>query len=170
MYLYVIYSKKQNNDYEERLVKPRHSPLILTAQELEFSQMFSPAKPTGRTPERHHPTNSGSSPGSVRSSNLSPSSMSSGQMASNSEDTEGDNSSDAYKQLVRNLNNHPLSSVPAGRVNAVDEFFNRSVCYHLFGGKNNQISIFRLFKSRLKPTRVQNKRVLTSSNNCLTWI
>jgi len=103
-------------------VKPRHTPLILTAQELEFSQLFN-AKKQSLSPCSQR--TSGSSPS--LSSSLSPNSSSSGGVVKSV--TEGDlnlfdiNTSDAYKQLVKNLNNHPLSTSVASKT-TVDDLFN----------------------------------------------
>jgi hypothetical protein len=115
-----------------------HHPMILTAQELEFSQLYSQNSSSmvaakTRTPDR--PVAGGnmnarlnnsldSSPGSsVNSSSSSCSRHSSSSLGNvvNCEDM--DNASDAYKQLVKNLSNHPLSSAPhvAAQYSSLDD-------------------------------------------------
>lgn len=99
-------NKKPNLFNTEVKVQPRQTPVILTAQELEFNQLFN--KKQSVSPS------SGSSPS--LSASLSP--TSNGVVKSI---TEGDlnllNSSDAYKQLVKNLSSHPLSRPDKTTVN-----------------------------------------------------
>ena len=116
-------SPKQGIDLMDMLNKkpnqPRQqAPLVLTAQELEFNQLFN--KKQSVSPS------SGSSPS--LSTSLSP--TSNGVVKSI---TEGDlnllNSSDAYKQLVKNLNNHPLSRSDK---TTVDDLFNSVIVSLLY--------------------------------------
>lgn len=125
-------NKKQNLFNTEVKVQPRQTPVILTAQELEFNQLFN--KKQSVSPS------SGSSPS--LSASLSP--TSNGVVKSI---TEGDlnllNSSDAYKQLVKNLSNHPLSRPDKTTVN--DLFNSVIVSFILFIYYYRTLNIVFLF-------------------------
>lgn len=88
---------------------PRHYPVILTAQELELTQMNKENKlfnALQKTPVSENKLNS-----------LSPSSCSShsctSECASDTSNADLGNSSEAYKQLIKNLSNHPLCTPPS---------------------------------------------------------
>lgn len=89
--------------------QPKHHPVILTAQELELSQINRPVNRLfaglNQTPD-------------LASKLKSPNSCGSNSCASECSSTSSDaaSNSQAYKQLIKNLSNHPLctpSSVPA---------------------------------------------------------
>lgn len=145
-------SPKQGIDLMDMLNKkpnpPRQqAPLVLTAQELEFNQLFN--KKQSVSPS------SGSSPS--LSTSLSP--TSNGVVKSI---TEGDlsllNSSDAYKQLVKNLNNHPLSRSDK---TTVDDLFNSVIAQKKVEEEKESSNVLKqllhLNLSEQKPNRINNK-------------
>lgn len=87
-----LFAGRTSPQSQQQTKHPKHFPLVLTAQELEMSQMLTQQKLT----KHKLPTNQ---------SELS-------RYAEISADSYG-NTSDAYKQLVKNLINHPLNSPSA---------------------------------------------------------
>jgi hypothetical protein len=91
---------------KSKQMSPKHHPMILTAQELEFSQLYSAKYRCSPDRANMRMNNSlDSSPSTTNSSRNNSSTCSSTNV-----NTDLDNSSDAYKQLVKNLSNHPLST------------------------------------------------------------
>lgn len=103
---------------------PRHFPQVLTVQELEMNQQLSSMKkkspsPKNKKPQHNHQKKSNNVSGSNNTSTASScSTTTSANTSTTSTANESyhfdpaNNLSDAYKQLVKNLNNHPLSTPP----------------------------------------------------------